>query len=334
MKRHPLRLLGLLLVAFLALMGSALSGRAQAGDAYSLIDAVNSLRASNGLPAYEIDPILMAIAQGHSDYQSAIGQVTHIGPGGSHPKDRAMAAGYGNGGSFFISENIAGGTDLSVQGAISMWLGDDPHIQTMLGSSYRNAGAGVAESGGFVYYTLDVASGSGGNYSPPSNTQAISTPGGPTAIPIYRVQTAVPNPNGSIIHVVLSGQTLIGIAEAYGVTVNEIKELNYLTNDVIYEGDKLIIRTARAAGPTSTETATQTPTRVASPTRKPTRTPTATPTPMITTPTTPTASLPQAASIMGSDQVGNILVVAIVVLAGGGVILMVVGSFIKAKPKG
>ena len=94
-----------------------------------------------------------------------------------------MAAGYGGGGTFFISENIAGGTDLSVDGAISMWLGDDPHIQTMLGASYQEIGAGVAKSGGFVYYTIDVAYvAGGGNYVPP----VVNTPGGPTAIPYYR----------------------------------------------------------------------------------------------------------------------------------------------------
>jgi hypothetical protein len=37
--------------------------------------------------------------------------------------------------------------------------------------------------------------------------------------------------------------------------------------------------------------------------------------------------------LAGSDQLGSILVIAIVVLAVGGVVLMIVGSFIKPKPR-
>src|SRR4030042_6620801 len=91
------------------LLDNSTPGSAQAGDAYSLIDAVNNLRAANGLPAYQVNSILMAVAQGHSDYQAAIGQVTHTGAGGTRPRDRAAAAGYGGGGTVFFSEKIGGG---------------------------------------------------------------------------------------------------------------------------------------------------------------------------------------------------------------------------------
>lgn len=335
MRRRPILLILSLVLLLVALTGSSLRSTAQAGDPYALIDAVNSLRAANGLSSLEPDGTLMSIAQGHSDYQAAIGQVTHTGAGGTRPRDRAAGAGYGGGSTFFISENIAGGTDLSVEGAISMWLGDDPHIQTMLGSSYRDIGAGVSSANGFVYYTIDVAyvSGVGGNNPPSASTPIFSTPGGPTAIPIYLVQTATPNPDGSIVHVVRSGQTLIGIAIAYGLTVNEIKELNYLTSDVIYEGDKLVVRTASTPGPTAPATATRTPTRVASPTRNPTRTPSLTPSPEATRATATDEPAPEEKSQTGPDQLGNILVIAIIILAVGGVVLMVVGSFMKQKPR-
>ncbi len=45
----------------LALLLSSLPGRAQAGDAYSLIAAVNQLRAANGLPALQTNGILMSV---------------------------------------------------------------------------------------------------------------------------------------------------------------------------------------------------------------------------------------------------------------------------------
>jgi LysM repeat protein len=330
MRRKFIRLWLVWVLILLVLLGNSGQSSAQAGDPYSLIDAVNNLRAANGLPAYQIDGILMSIAQAHSDYQASIGQVTHTGVGGTRPRDRAAAAGYGGGGTFFISENIAGGSDLSVDGAISMWLGDDPHIQTMLGVNYQDIGAGVAVANGFVYYTIDAAYVAGGNYSP----VATYTPGGPTAIPIYIVQTSTPNPDGSVIHTVRSGQTLIGIAKAYGVLVAEIKDLNNLTGDDIYVGDKLIIRLASTPGPTSTLTATSTPTRSATPTHRPTRTATPSATPEVS----PVGGELSSGTSGGADQggqdlVGNILLIAIVVLAAGGVILMVVGSVLKRRTK-
>jgi LysM repeat protein len=321
------------------LLGNSTFSSAQAGDPGSVVDAVNNLRAANGLAPLQTNSILMSIAQGHSDYQAAIGQVTHTGAGGTRPKDRAAAAGYGGGGTFFISENIAGGNDLSVDGVISMWLGDDLHTQTMLGANYQDIGAGVTVSNGFAYYTIDVAYVPGASSaSPPggnsNNPTSVHTPGGPTPIPIYLVETATPNPDGSVVHVVRSGQTLIDIAKAYGLTVAEIKDLNYLTSDTIYVGDKLIIHAASTQGPTTTTTATTTPTRVASPTRKPTRTPTPSSSPVATIfPTQADPALkvtPQPAS----DPLGNILVVAIIVLAAGGVILMIVGSFIRRSDQG
>ena len=313
------------------LLDNSTPGSAQAGDAYSLIDAVNNLRAANGLPAYQVNSILMAVAQGHSDYQAAIGQVTHTGAGGTRPRDRAAAAGYGGGANFFMSENIAGGTDLSVDEVISWWLGDAPHTTTMLGANYKDIGAGVSVANGFVYYTIDVASGSGsGSYIP----AVTSTPGGPTPIPIYLVLTATPKPDGSVIHVVQSGQTLIGIAQAYGLTVTEIKALNNLTDDAIYVGDKLIIHPANAPGPTGTTSATTTPTRVATSTRRPTRTPTPSSTPIVTSVSTQADPAPKDTPRSGSDPVGNILVIAIIGLAVGGVFLMVIGSFIKRSNRG
>jgi LysM repeat protein len=314
------------IIVLLVMLGSTRRSTAQAGDPYALIDAINNLRIGNGLPPYEINSTLMSIAQSHSNYQASIGQVTHIGAGGTRPRDRAAAAGYGGGATFFISENIAGGTDLSVDGAISMWLGDDPHIQTMLSPNYQEIGAGVAEADGFVYYTIDAAYVAGGNYSPPATVR----PGGPTALPYYAVKTTTPNSDGSLVHTVMAGQNLTLIAKAYGLTVVELKKLNNMTNDALYVGDILIIRLGNTPGPTDTPSPTGTPTRAATATRKPTRTSTPTATAVATTTATLIADPVQSdASTGGSDQFGNILVIAIVVMAAGGVILMVVGGVIR-----
>jgi LysM repeat protein len=314
------------IIIITALVGMPQKTKAQAGDPYALIDAVNTLRLNNGLAPYRINNTLMSIAQSHSNYQASIGSVTHIGSGGTRPRDRAAAAGYGGGATFFISENIAGGTNLSVDGAIQMWLGDDPHIQTMLSANYQEVGAGVAEAGGFVYYTLDAAYVAGGSYSAPSTT----VPGGPTALPYYAVKTSTPNPDGSVVHTVMAGQNLSLIAKGYGISVTELKDLNHLSSDTIYEGDILIIRGTSTPGPSTTPTGTATPTKAPTATRKPTRTPTLTASPTTVTSLTQTPDPVQAdPPVPKSDNLGSILVVATIVMAVGGVVLMVVGSVIK-----
>jgi uncharacterized protein YkwD len=92
--------------------------KAQAGDAWSLIAEVNALRASYGLPPYEVNNALMAAAQAQSEWQAEIGTWSHSGPDGSRPHDRAVAYGYGGGAQVYISENVAMGIDLSPQDTV------------------------------------------------------------------------------------------------------------------------------------------------------------------------------------------------------------------------
>lgn len=281
--------IGLTLLAGLLPYNQPVPVNAQGSSAYDLIAAVNSLRAANGLPALETNNKLMSITQAHSDYQASIGSVTHSGAGGSRPRDRAADAGYGGGGTFFISENIAGGSNLTAEQAVGWWQGDAPHLNTMLGNSYAEVGAGAAVSGSTVYYTLDVAyvagssSGSSGNTS--GATQATPLPGslplGPTATLeiMMPIQVATPAADGAIIHVVEQGQFLITIAEVYKISLADLFRLNNLTDQsVIYPGEKLLIKVAdRTPEPTPIETVE--PTTPPAPTPTPTRRPTHTPRP-------------------------------------------------------
>jgi LysM repeat protein len=110
--------------------------------------------------------------------------------------------------------------------------------------------------------------------------QVAPTDNPPSALPLV---TSTPAEDGTVVHIVEYGQTLITIAQAYGISVTELKDLNGLQSDTVFAGDKLIIR--RGATPTATLTPTRTiaPTRTSTATRIP---PTATPLPTITpTPT-------------------------------------------------
>lgn len=166
--------------------------------------------------------------------------------------------------------------------------------------------------------------------TPSPGTPSV-TPGS-TAIPVYGVLTATPNPDGSIIHVVQSGQTLTDIAKAYGVTVEEIKKLNNLTGDAIYVGDKLLIRTAStptlASQPTRTSTSTRLPTSTPRPSRTPTLTPDAS---SISQSTGIAAVATPAAAEKAPDRVGNILLGAIIVLAVFGLGLMLAGGLMRRR---
>ena len=126
-----------------------------ASNAYDVIAAVNGLRASHGLPAYNANSILMQIAQSQADYLASTGGASgHIGPGGSHPIDRAIAAGYPVSGGY-ISENWESGMGLDAQGAVNNWMGDAPHQETMLSTALQDIGAGVAQAGNINYFVID-----------------------------------------------------------------------------------------------------------------------------------------------------------------------------------
>src|SRR3990172_8145913 len=135
-------------------------GSAPLYSADALIAEVNALRAANGLPSYIVDPILMQIAQAHSDYQASIGTLTHYGVDGSRPYQRALAAGFPLAGDVsrggFFSENITGGDNTPAQ-AVAEWQRDSVHLNTMLSPNLTHVGAGGSVSGGSPYYTLDSA---------------------------------------------------------------------------------------------------------------------------------------------------------------------------------
>ncbi len=270
-------------------------------DAYQVVAAVNAFRTSQGLPALQIDNALMAAAQAHSDYQASISQVTHTGAGGTRPTDRAIAYGFGNGAQVFVSENIAGGMTMTINTAIYSYWQDSLHLHTMLNPAALYIGAGVGVTGNYVYYTVDT-----GYYvgAPGSGAQATTDPGaayvpptasGPVADPFVKAE---PGEDGSIVHIVGYGQSLIGIANSYDVELNTLLQLNGLTMDsVIYPEDEIIIQpsyTPTVTGTPPPPTATLTPTitlttRFVSPTPLPPPTtaapsPTSTPSPVVISP--------------------------------------------------
>lgn len=282
--------------------------RPHLATAYDLIDAVNSYRAQNGLPAYAISSILMGTAQNQAEYMASTGIVTHTGPGGISFPDRLRAAGY----SFvFRSENIISGSPDAIGWSLvtsSSWA-DADHQHTMLSPDLCEIGAGVSVSGGRGYYVIDCScpsgrSGTGGNTPVPGSTSVNGGGGAATAVVVI---PNTPKPDGSISHLVRPGETLWSIAIAYQTTIAELKVINNLTSDDIYPGDTLQIFLPKA---------TQTPAPTSTGTPYPTTTPFVFST--VTSPPEPTASpIPSAPVNDGSGViVVGIIVIAALVAAG------------------
>ena len=90
---------------------------------------------------------------------------------------------------------------------------------------------------------------------PPDATQAATqAPTQPpsSGVPVGSIPRSTPAPDGSVVHIVSPGETLIGIAVTYEVSLDQIRQLNNLTSDVIYVGQRLIIQPAQGAQPEPT----------------------------------------------------------------------------------
>ncbi len=309
---------------------SAEQAHPAAGSPAALIEAVNAYRGANGLAAYTVDGGLMSEAQSHSDYMASIRTCTHQRADGSAPGDHGISA-----------ENVACGLNLSVDGAIYAQWTDPLHSATILGPDTGSVGAGMAVSGNNVYYTLAVRLGKGNfTYRPPATPtkSGTSAPGQPTrtidallagAGPLI---TATALDDGTVKHTIRYGQTLITIAQAYGITLDALLALNKNINPKNYhDGQVLIIRAAF----TPTVTPSQTPTP-----RPPTRTPTLTRTPtrtatLVLSPTpTPTQTMTPWLRLPDGEEVGyNRQTLAVIAIATSvaGILAVLIRGFLKKE---
>ena len=290
----------------------------QAQDAYGVIDAVNAIRIAQGLAPYAVNSTLMSVAQAHAEYMASTGMITHTGADGSRPYQRGMAAGYPLAGQIppgFYSENIVGGPDMSPQAAVQIWTGDAPHMNTMASPNLQEIGAGVAVSGGMVYYVIDAARPTTGGlpqaYTPGAAKSSFSA----SNELIMPVTKSTPNAEGEIVHEVQAGQSLWQIAIEYGVKIDQIRALNQLSAEyMINPGDTLVIMTVGTPTPLP---ATQTPPPTITMTPTLPATTEAAPSPTLTpTPRSSAFSFPGAEGAVGAIIVVALVAAALVAWAG------------------
>ncbi len=329
MKTHKIHtfLLLLLVLTFLTRPAPAVQAAPLTESANELIAAVNSLRSSYGMQAYEIDGGLMALAQAQSEYQASISTLTHNRADGSGPGAAGITA-----------ENIAYGP---ISRAMASWLDDQLHADTLLGWSSGYVGAGMAaDASGNVYFTLVMRRKSDTTQGP-VNPAPAATQGSGTVIPrtgngtptVEPVLTVTPQEDGTIYHTLSRGQTLWDIAISYGLTIVDLVTLNRLSpsNPIVYEGQELLVQASYT--PTITPTITNTP---PPPTRtlRPTFTPRGTRATSTITPTftaTPKPLLPDAGFLQGEGRKTTATI--LITLCGIGLLVVVLtGIFKKDKP--
>ncbi|HET9910433.1 MAG TPA: LysM peptidoglycan-binding domain-containing protein [Anaerolineales bacterium] len=213
-------------------------------SAYDLILAMNTLRVSYGYPALIEDPIVNAVAQSTAATMAANNMSWHIGD----VRGRIAAAGYGNGGTVWATENFAvysGGTGIDV--IMSMWA-DPDHMRPATTAAYCHVGAGVAQtSDGRVYYVLQAAY-VGGQECGSSSSSSSGGTAGPGTVPnpvsqlIIPVKIATPDAEGKIYHAVQAGQSYWSIAIAYQITIHDLEVWNNLSrNTPLQAGQRLFI---------------------------------------------------------------------------------------------
>ncbi|HNT77237.1 MAG TPA: LysM peptidoglycan-binding domain-containing protein [Anaerolineae bacterium] len=99
---------------------------------------------------------------------------------------------------------------------------------------------------------------------PPTSDQPL-----PTVGPQY---TATPSPGGSVIHTIVEGDTLFGIAITYGVDVDELRRLNAGSlgpNDLLSIGQEIVVKAGTGDQLTPTPETIQLPTTPETPTVQP-----------------------------------------------------------------
>jgi len=241
------------LVIILALFLFAPAGQkmpavhAQDAAGQEILRLVNELRARNGLSPFIWDGRLASAAQNQAGYMAANNIYSHTGAGGSTPQSRATAAGFPG----RATENVVGGTGLTPGQGVIWWQNSPIHLNTLLSPRYTHVGIGSAQGFEQNFYAL-VA---GAPSDTVSTAPAAPQPGDELLAPVAPVVLAEPREDGSIVHVVGSGQSFWVIAARYEVPIDQLYLYNNLSDDsVISPGDEIIIRLAEGQEPPPTPT--------------------------------------------------------------------------------
>lgn len=291
-----------------------------------VINTVNDLRLSQGLNALTIHPVLMEVAAQQAGALAASeGAVGHQRPCGMTLGQQLLVMGFPLWGDLSLdgyrSENwVMAGT---AGEAVTAWLGDDLHTNTMLSPERSDIGAAVVPGVRTYYIVLETAlrTNSGQHQStaydiltgiPMTQTVCAGYFSGDLSQYSIPVVVSTARPDGDVVHEVQYGQTLWSLAEQYHVSIEQIKLFNGLVDDNILPDWKLLIQKAATQFPPVTGAP---PVSVMSTeTKYPTAIPYYTATPTLTA---TGLSVPLGEQIRQNDTVVAALVIAFSILLAG-----------------
>ena len=263
-----------------------------------IINAVNDLRARNGLPMLAVHQALMEVAAQTANAAAMTeGAAGHFRPCNMTLGQLLLVRGFALWGDLsqdgYRSENWV--TARTIDEAIAFWRSDQLHLDTMLSEHRSHIGAAVAV-GDQVYMVIVTALqtpsgkmqwGADVHLTQAAEVQSaclgratLNAEMGGMAEYSIPVSVSTARPDGDVVHEVQYGQTLWSIAIQYGTTIEQLKRLNGLTDDTVVPGWKLLVQkgATQPAPPsptyiTSSETqfATLTPVWTATPTVTPAR---------------------------------------------------------------
>lgn len=117
-----------------------------------VIKLVNKKRTSHGCNALHLNKALRRAARRHSNKMGAALSLSHQLPGEPALGRRVSNAGYR--GWTRIGENIAYGYP-TPRSVVNGWMHSPPHRRNILDCRYKDVGVGVAEAGGYLWWTAD-----------------------------------------------------------------------------------------------------------------------------------------------------------------------------------
>jgi hypothetical protein len=156
---------------------------AHADSVGTMLDLVNGLRSSRGIPALTVDPTLTAAAQQWSIHMAAAGTLSHnanltsmVPPGWTR-----------------IAENV--GTGGSLNAVFNALVASPPHYANMTDPAFTLTGIGVVTAGnGTLWVTEDFEARVGVSPPPPPPPAPPPAPPATTAPPAPPAVTAPPRP--------------------------------------------------------------------------------------------------------------------------------------------
>jgi uncharacterized protein YkwD len=308
----------------------------QNSPAEQLIGYVNAYRQSKGFGDLLLNSQLMASAQAQADYLAKTYNVDKGGDGsigdrGTSPTDRAYQYGYAGWKQYEVVENwIALNKSYPLDKVVTNdWWRKEYQQKNFLdgwGTTYKDIGVGIAEQGPITFYIIDI-----GVVFSTDELVVVTNEAGET-FTFSPVETAIPNEDGSVTHIVRESESLQLIALSYNVSMDSIISFNNLLPqaNILYPGQALVIR--KAYGDTSTGAVSITATGLPKPTattaptftqRPPaTRTPIPTESPVEASPTATLEPAGESQITLGMIGLGIVLV---------GIIGLIVTAFIYLR---